>query len=216
MFDDTQVIQLFPTYVWVHDLPAAERDKLEAELRPVLDQILANRPAVNPGETWQTDPDLHHHRGFAGLLPFIDAAARSTLEFLQVDYQSFRITGCWANVNPAGSPHAAHTHPNNFLSGVYYLHAPSGGDSISFHDPRPQTNIITPRVRQKNQHNARQINVAAKSGRLVLFPAWFHHSVLPNQSQEERISIAFNIMFDAFAETMSVPKWRGLPTGADG
>lgn len=212
MFDDTTVFQLFPTYVWVHDLKPADIESVRSRVSPALDKILATRPAIGPGETWQTDPDLHHHSDFQVLQPFIESAAKSAFDFLQVDYDSFQITGCWANINPAGSPHAAHTHPNNFLSGVYYLHAPEGGDSISFHDPRPQTNIISPSVRQANQHNTLQINVPVKTGRLVLFPSWFRHSVLPNQSQAERISISFNIMFPAFAETMSVPKWRGLAT----
>ena len=28
---------------------------------------------------------------------------------------------------------------------------------------------------------------------LIMFPAWLEHDVEPNQSQEERISISFNI-----------------------
>jgi hypothetical protein len=41
------------------------------------------------------------------------------------------ITGCWANVNPPGSYHPTHNHPNNFLSGVYYVDIPG-----KWHGPR--------------------------------------------------------------------------------
>ena len=31
------------------------------------------------------------------------------------------ITGCWANINPPAAYHPTHNHPNNYLSGVYYV-----------------------------------------------------------------------------------------------
>ena len=41
-------------------------------------------------------------------------------------------------MNAPGAAHGLHSHPNNFLSGVYYVRVPSGGDTINFHDPRSQ------------------------------------------------------------------------------
>ncbi|MGH8628692.1 MAG: putative 2OG-Fe(II) oxygenase [Gammaproteobacteria bacterium] len=40
-------------------------------------------------------------------------------------------TGCWANVNGIGASHGVHTHPNNFLSGVYYVQTQAGADTIT-------------------------------------------------------------------------------------
>ena len=65
----------------------------------------------------------------------INVASKSVLDQIEIDYRSFVITGCWANINPPGSPHNPHTHPNNLLSGVYYVQAPEGADSICFHEP---------------------------------------------------------------------------------
>ena len=52
------------------------------------------------------------------------------------------------------------------------------------------------------------------SGRMVLFPSWLRHHVPSNEGTTERISIAFNLMFTSFAETIATPMWK--PTaGAD-
>ena len=56
--------------------------------------------------------------------------------------------------------------------------------------------------------NAIQASLPVKEGRMLLFPSWFVHSVPPNMSDEERISISFNVMFSQFAEKMAYPVWR--------
>ncbi len=215
MFENTTALPLFPTLVWLHDLAAERHRPMNARLAQEIEAIIAPRPPLLPGQTWQTAHDLHEREGFAELLPYIHKATAGALEFLEIEYEAFEITGCWANVNPEGAPHAAHSHPNNYLSGVYYLRTPAGSDSISFHDPRPQPNIIAPRTRRLNNHNTALINVPVKEGRLLLFPAWFRHSVAPNSGKGDRISISFNIMFPAFSERMSRPKWQGISGRAE-
>jgi hypothetical protein len=49
--------------------------------------------------------------------------------------------------------------------------------------------------------------VAVQTGTLLLFPAWLPHSVDANGSERPRISISFNAMFVAFAETLAQPLW---------
>ena len=48
----------------------------------------------------------------------------------------------------------------------------------------------------------------SKEGRLVMFPSWLRHHVPANDGTTERISIAFNLMFEQFAETMAAPMWN--------
>jgi len=40
-----------------------------------------------------------------------------------------------------------------------------------------------------NSHNI----IIPKNGLIVIFPSWLNHSVLPNKSNKNRISISFNI-----------------------
>jgi len=216
LFEKTQALTLFPTFIWTHDLPAAAAQGLNAHLEAAILRLIEPRPRLLPGQTWQTHQDLHRRPEFEELTRLIRAAASGVLDYLQVEHAGFEITGCWANVNPDGSPHSTHTHPNNYLSGVYYVRTGSGADSIRFVDPRPQIHQISPRVRNQGPMNATQAFVNAPAGRLVLFPAWLAHSVPQNASGHERISVAFNIMFSDFTARMAAPKWDGIKAGEGG
>src|SRR3546814_7314988 len=101
---------------------------------------------------------------------------------------SFEVTGCWANINPQTGMNPAHMHPNNFLSGVYYVSLPGDTGEIVFSDPRPQAAMVMPVVKQWNRYTSNESRVVLKPGRFVLFPAWLVHWVPVNPSPEHRIS----------------------------
>ncbi len=209
LFASTSVQEFFPTPVWIVDLRPEVADALNKRLLADIERMTAPRPSMRAGETWQTDPDMHLRPEFAELNTMLRKAIKAALEFLQVEYSDFAITGCWANYNPVGSLNSAHTHPNNYLSGVYYVQTPGGADSIEFTDPRAAAVAMMPRTRQLNRFNGNRMTVQVKPGRLVVFPAWLSHGVPVNRTNQERMSIAFNAMFTEFAETMSAPLWRG-------
>lgn len=102
-----------------------------------------------------------------------------------------------------------HTHPNNFLSAVYYVQIPEGTGAIRFLDPRPQMQTIMPKVAEQTVFTANEVTVEARPGRLVVFPAWLQHAVPVNKGKGERISIAFNLMFKNYTEKLSPALWRG-------
>jgi uncharacterized protein (TIGR02466 family) len=209
MFATTSVQEFFPTPIWIVDLQAGFAEALNKRLLAEFERLTGSRRTTGVGSTWQTDPDLHKRQEFAELTVLTRKAVKGCLDFLEIDYSDFVITGCWANFNPTGGLNSAHTHPNNYLSGVYYLRTPDGADTIEFTDPRPAAVARMPRAKHLNRFNGNRMTVQAKSGRFVLFPAWLSHSVPVNRTDEERVSIAFNAMFANFAETMSAPLWKG-------
>jgi uncharacterized protein (TIGR02466 family) len=209
MFATTSVQEFFPTPIWIVDLQATAADALNKRLMAQFEHLAGSRPAAGVGSTWQTDPDLHKRPEFAELTGLLRKAVKACLDFLQVDYDDFLITGCWANFNPTGGLNSAHTHPNNYLSGVYYLRTPAGADTIEFTDPRPAAVARMPRAKTLNRFNGNRMTVQTKPGRFVLFPAWLSHNVPVNRTSQERVSIAFNAMYANFAETMSAPLWKG-------
>ena len=208
MFQDQAVMPLFPTYLWAYDLRPDEAAALNSDLVEAIEAIISPRPELGPGETWQTDQVLHEMPEFQSFVKYAEEAARRALVFLKVRHEGFRITGCWANINPPGTGHPGHAHPNNFLSGVYYPKVKPGADSITFNDPRVQTTIIAPHVTEVTDVNAVQAHLPIREGRFLVFPSWVVHSVDVNRSDSERMSIAFNIMFTEFAEKMAHPLWR--------
>lgn len=208
MFAETRIVNPFPIPVWVHRLVPEQAARINETVLQALEQIRAETPAMAPNQQWQTPNDLQDRPDFAPLNELFKEATSGALKQLGVEYGSFTITGCWVNIMPKGSQsHPRHTHPNNYLSGVYYVQVPTGGDSIVFHDPKPQTNVITPRVATPNAYNARQATLPIQEGVMAMFPSWLAHSVPPHQGEKDRISVSFNIMFEQFAEQMSRPKW---------
>ena len=208
MFSQTTVEPFFPTLIWIRTLETALSTRLNNEYKTHFQQFIS----ASPGQrTVQTTQDLHRHPEFAELVSAIDLSAGEVLDHLGVEHPGFEISGCWANFGAPGVAHIAHHHANNYLSGVYYVDAPAGGNVITFHDPRFQVEQIVPRVRVRNAHNSTAHSVAVQSGQLILFPAWLVHSVPPNDSNEMRISISFNIIFSQFNQLVSPPRWAGTP-----
>jgi uncharacterized protein (TIGR02466 family) len=209
MFANTTVHELFPTPVWVVDLKPEAADGLNRKIMQAVSAMAASRPPMKPMETWQTDPYVHKLPEFADLTSVIRSGAKGVFDFLGIEYQSFEITGCWININPKGGLNTRHTHPNNFLSGTYYVQVPPGANRIVFEDPRAQAMTMMPPVKKKTRFVGNEIGVEVKPGRLVLFPAWLTHGVPANPDEMERISVSFNVMFGSYTETMSRPLWRG-------
>ena len=198
---------MFPTLVWKVRLGAELRDALDPKILRTLESMRREVPRLEPGQGWQSAQTLHEREELRDLISCISSVAKSILRFLRIGYDAFEVTGCWANVLAKGATHKVHSHPNNFLSGVYYVRTQPGANTINFHDPRNQTRIIRPPVAELTAENTDQVVVEVTNGTLLMFPSYLEHSVDPNTSAEERISISFNIMFSWFTENVSKPLW---------
>lgn len=209
MFSSQTVLAFFPTFVWVHDLPVADHKPINEGLWRALDGMRTKSNTFSAGRTWQTETNIHELPEFQPVLPFIHFAADQILDFLGIQKSPLFVTGCWGNFGPTGTSHHEHSHPNNFLSGVYYVRAPKGGNTINFIDPRPQAHVLAPPVAKKTTHTASLVNIDLAPGRLIFFPAWVRHSVDANKSDEERLSIAFNLMFEDYGRNLSKPRFTG-------
>jgi uncharacterized protein (TIGR02466 family) len=205
-----EVVRLFPTFVWKSRLASEARATVQ---RAILTEVRAQRAGLadpEAGQVWQSRHGLHSVPELAPLVHQVRLGVEQVLAFLHVGTAPFEITGLWVNVAATGGAVRMHNHPNNFLSGVYYVQVQEGADSINFHDPRPQTAIVRPPVTELTAYNTDQVVVQVEEGTLLVFPSWLMHSVDPNRSDRLRISASFNAMFSPYAETMSPPLW-GLP-----
>ena len=203
-FETSEVLRLFPTFVWKAQLsPEIYRPINAAILRELATLLPSREPA--PGMLWQSRHGLHRLEAFAGLVSAVDAAVLEVLAFLKIGRDAYDITGCWINVAAPGGWHRMHSHPNNLLSGAHYVQVQEGADTINFHDPRPQTGVIRPPATELTAYNTDQVVVQVGVGTLLLFPAWLPHSVDSNASGTNRISVSFNVMPQA-AE-LSAPLW---------
>jgi len=185
---------IFATPVWTFK-PArgkAIAERLATYLRDLRDAD-PKAKASGSGGVWQSRDDLHRTAELAELVSLVNDASRAALSLLQVEC-SLKVTGLWGNISCGQTALHEHTHPNNYLSGVFYALMPEGAGPIAFKDPRPQARVLRPRTLRDNPLNSLEFEYAATTGTLLLFPAWLEHGVRPSRTQDERISIAWNLM----------------------
>jgi uncharacterized protein (TIGR02466 family) len=209
MFAKSTLLRFFPTFVWVFDLKPEDAKPLNAAIAQTVEAALPADHVLPRKQSLQSGTHLHELPEFKPLVERALAAGQQILKFLEHDPAPLVMTGCWANVSEPGAHHQEHSHPNNFLSGVYYVKAPEGGDTINFHDPRAQAHVIAPHVTTYSPKHASAVNVEVKSGRMVMFPAWLRHSVDPNRGRGQRMSIAFNLMLVEFTAQQSRARFKG-------
>ncbi|MBI1778342.1 MAG: hypothetical protein HYR63_23635 [Proteobacteria bacterium] len=181
---------LFPLPLGVFDYPDAEaaRDKVAAWLNAA-----ERRYIQNEGNLTLEGFALHREPCMAELTRFFESAVRVFLDAIGHDVPDFAITQCWLNINRPGERHHRHHHPNNFVSGVYYLDAIPQSGSIAIH--RPGLAELQPGRLKATPFTFDLWNEEARTGKLVLFPSRLEHSVEPNRSGQNRLSISFNVMF---------------------
>ncbi len=103
----------------------------------------------------------------------------------------------WAVVLRSGGHQTPHFHPAAIISGVYYVRVPeivragSAGEAgfIKFGHPR----VISTAGATAGE-DPLTASVRPEEGIIVLFPSYFWHYTVPFESQEERISIAFDVL----------------------
>ena len=117
----SDVIAMFPSLVWKIQLESGLRDALNASIEAALREIRRELPLLAAGRGWQSDHTLHRRVELRELVACIERGVTSIMRFLRIGYDAFEITACWATVLAKAASHQAHNHPNNFLSGVYYV-----------------------------------------------------------------------------------------------
>ena len=111
--------------------------------------------------------------------------------------KSISLMNTWININQKYNSNQTHSHPACILSGVYYVKTPKECGNIQFQHPvldlmeRDWNDIILDS--DLNQYSSPQWWLLSEEKTLYVFPSWIKHLVQPNMSDEERISISFNV-----------------------
>ena len=112
--------------------------------------------------------------------------------------ESFNIKiDAWININKPGDYNHKHNHPNCHLAGVLWIKCPEDCGAIEFDSPSSfqSHNELHSYIDDfKNQNNLFHcFYFKPTEGRILVFPSHLNHQVLQNKSNEDRISVSFNI-----------------------
>jgi len=127
----------------------------------------------------------------------LDNVKKYSFEILGTYEREYKLAQSWISHKDPGQSHVEHTHPNSYISGVfYYGDAKDSTPSIQFHSPLHKMNqqIYVPLNMDKpsNEFNYNTFSIPYEPGTLVLFPSWLPHSVPINNTSQVRKSLSFN------------------------
>ena len=180
--DNVITHECFPTQI--HEF------KLDLEHDKMLDYVYGTEEVK--GQIHQTQDDLHKQQVFKPLVDELILIHDSIIRKLEYEYEKIEITNMWSNYLYNGESHPPHTHSNNFLSGVYYLHCGVNTAPIQFFDPRVQASILVPRRENSNWHNSSMLQFDSINGSGFIFPSWLQHWV--PATRHYRISVSWNVL----------------------
>jgi uncharacterized protein (TIGR02466 family) len=187
-----ELYSLFITPVFSVQLK--EHEHLSDAIYQLKEKDQKGMPRSNIGG-WHSNDELHKIKKFKPLVNDILKHAKDCFNHMDVkDNFVPNVTGMWAIINPPGSRNNTHTHPYNYLSGVFYLKAPKKSGSIVFLEPKPQAEVLSPPKTDKaSVHLAHSVERAPIENSLIFFPSWLQHEVQTNNSNDDRVAISFNI-----------------------
>ena len=103
----------------------------------------------------------------------------------------------WVNINPPEAFNMKHNHPTSDLSGVLWIKSQKDCGNIIFESPRSfathqEIECYNEDFKENNNYfHSFAFNPVA--GRIMVFPSHLEHHVDFNNSQEDRISVSFNM-----------------------
>ncbi len=202
-------IDVFPTQVWINTTDNIDNDALTEFIlneEKTSDNVNSgyNRFSASLG-SWQSHAKLLDDfireipETIFGLDNLIKESTKEIILYNEYkETVKIKYEGMWANINRYKDYNTSHVHPYSDWSGCYYVKTPENCGSIRFADPRTVRHMLAqPHLYNLNQCSSErqgtEYRVLPKAGRLVMFPSFLEHQVEPNQSQELRISISFNL-----------------------
>ena len=110
-------------------------------------------------------------------------------EILKTD-KNIKISSIWANINNKNASNRIHAHGSSHFSGVYYVKVPKNSGNLYFVNTHTS---LTPPFNYWEDGKADEVEYEAKEGDLYFFPGSLSHRVGKNKTNEDRISISWNV-----------------------
>jgi uncharacterized protein (TIGR02466 family) len=198
MNNDYKLYSIFPTPILINQFaPSKELTLFFSNVKP----HPMFKEEVDSSYAGYYSEDLHilRNKECEELRSFILANAMSlATEVLGHNVKGLADVLSWVSFKTRGEEHKAHTHPNSFISGVYYYSDVAEDTPIVFKRARSSTNsqelLVAKDNININQFSSETFTLKPKKGDLILFPSYLMHYVPKNPHDTIRTSVAVNIM----------------------
>ena len=211
MLDDDRdaILNDYGKFIRVYDVPVpvrfANAEEFNMKLSAVLDSLhLGKRhpPEQTLRGGTQTHGDLFDRREaeIGELVAGLKLCIRDYIEQLPYDNahplllrrsEHFNFAASWSVRLQRYGYHTMHVHPLGWISSAYYVRVPpeitdseTHGGGIKFGEPDIDL----------GRHGLARRLIQPVTGRLVLFPSYMWHGTVPCESDEPRMSVAFDVV----------------------
>lgn len=198
-FDDISGMDIFPTAVHSCSVVGIDNDQIISECYGLKEIHEGNRRSNYGG--WQSEVFCfphHEHSDIANRIESVFDLAYRAAEFCNVvsqDMGSHTIfdensAHFWININNYGNYNVLHSHPKTDLICLYYPLAKEGQGTLSLlrNDGSAHNEFFN------EVPNGHVVDINPEPGKFYVFPAHILHYVTANQTNEDRISISFNMI----------------------
>ena len=178
---------IFPSFVYSMDL-SIDNESLLKDIYNIQQntesEIKSNRggwqsPSIVSGSTLETQNLINLKNKVEEAMNFVKVSEN----FRDFNY----LCDYWININKTNDYNILHNHSNLPMSSVYYPYVPDDCESkLVF--LRTDGGAYHPQLPKGSQ----SFSVDCKTGKLILFSSYLFHNVTTNNSDKNRVSIAFN------------------------
>ena len=189
------ITPLFSTLIHYIEIPDFDKDALIKYVYEQRDNDPSGMQRSNAGG-WQSNDEYNQSDNI------IDKTLKSFLSTMLhnkafVEGIGFNIINTWININGKGHSNLMHCHPLSDYSGVIWIKVPKDSGHLVFSHPNSfemAKQIVTYSEDLKKSFNVYpEYRYTPVEGGGVIFPSSVYHTVSENMSDEDRISVSFNL-----------------------
>jgi uncharacterized protein (TIGR02466 family) len=180
--------QWFPSVIWSGLLNGVDNDALTV--------FAYDRQAIDEGVTisnylgWQSNSIKQgENEEFDNFVNALNQQINNCA--VQAELPNLQIQNIWININKPGAYNHLHNHAGAVLSGVYYVKATPEQGNLFF-ERNDGAEYFLPPMEKANYFTSTATTYKSMTDAVYIFPGWLKHSVQPNLTKEDRISISFN------------------------
>ena len=185
-----------PTPIWVYEARENTYEKIQSEL-----DVAYENSTFSERDDWGKTHFLSdttfsksvlHEQNCNALLEEIDYNLMIFLNSIGLEEKSYKFETSWFAKFKHNQYALEHTHCPADLSGIYYYKISEGHEGVKFKVANPliNTNIIA------NAAFGHDLTFNVKQGTMILFPSYIPHCVKTNQTNDDRVSVSFNLIFE--------------------
>tara|TARA_B100000965_G_scaffold111980_1_gene92451 strand:- start:829 stop:1503 length:675 start_codon:yes stop_codon:yes gene_type:complete len=185
---------VFPLPIFINQADPERFKIIDDEFQSVISKIeFAQRDGWN-ADTHMLSPDpfsksLIHDYDCKNFMNFLDESVKAYVTpILRHDQFGYAVTESWMTKTVKGKYAQEHSHGTADISGVYYIHTTGKDGNLLFDNIHSNacSNVIIASLKAKEI-------MPLENGLIMLWPGHLKHGTFVNNTDNERISLSFNI-----------------------